>query len=151
MNENWIREMVGHAEVELLEPVVAGSYGTWRVIYHVGKFGVDDGGGIKVSTGWASDWGRPQMDNPEALDYLTVQTTGKAKLRSRYEPKAHVRPWQKCVVIDVYDGYLGPGDTVTITYGDKSQGSLGSRSQTFCEKSFEFRVLVDCFGTFMGA
>ncbi len=34
MNEDWIREMVGRAEVEPLEQIGVGSYGTWRVIYH---------------------------------------------------------------------------------------------------------------------
>jgi len=48
-----------------------------------------------------------------------------------------------CIVIDVYDGSLAPGDTVTIVLGDRSQGSPGIRAQTFVETVHEFRVLVD--------
>ena len=34
-----------------------------------------------------------------------------------------------------------------VTYGDTSQGSEGIVAQTFCEKTFEFKVAVDAFGT----
>ncbi|RMF91204.1 MAG: DUF3604 domain-containing protein, partial [Nitrospinota bacterium] len=147
MDTAWIREYVGWAELDPVTPVVAGTYGTWTLTYHVGKYGVDDGGTIVVCVRTACDWGRPQLEDPQAPDYLTVTTTGQASLRVRYDPKAYIRPWPKGIVIDVYDGYLSPGDTVTIIYGDRSQGSPGSRAQTFCEKTFEFRVVVDCFGT----
>ena len=84
-----------------------------------------------------------QFDDPGAPAYTTVSTTGAAKLRPYYSTRAHLRPWKKCLVIDVYDGCLAPGDTVTIVLGDQSHGSPGIRAQTFQESAHEFRFLVD--------
>src|SRR5699024_4508207 len=39
------------------------------------------------------------------------------------------------------------GDTVTIVFGDRAQGGPGMRAQTFAETEFEFKVLVDAFGS----
>ncbi len=124
-------------------PVVAGTVGEWTLTYTVGSYGIDEGGTLKIARRFAGDWERSQFDDPKAPAYTTVRTTGEAKLRPRYDPKAHVRPWMKCIVIDVYDGCLAPGDTVTITLGDRSEGSPGIRAQSFIESAHEVRFLVD--------
>jgi len=124
-------------------PIVAGTVGQWRLRYTVGSYGIDEGGTIKVARRFASDFERPQFDAPSAPAYTTATTTGEAKLRLHYDPKGHVRPWMKCLVIDIYDGCLAPGDTVDITFGDQSHGSVGIRAQSFLESAHEFRVLVD--------
>mgnify|MGYP001985336426 CR=1 FL=1 len=124
-------------------PVVAGTVGQWVLTYTVGSYGVDEGGTIKLAQRFASDWQVPQFDRPGEPGYTTVVTDGAAKLAARYDAKAHERPWMKCLVIDVYDGSLAPGDRVTITLGDQSGGSPGIRAQSFQESAHEFRVLVD--------
>lgn len=124
-------------------PVVAGTVGEWTLVYTVGRYGIDEGGTIKIARRFAGDWERPQFGNPSAPAYTTVRTSGEAKIHVRYDPKAHVRPWMKCIVIDVYDGCLAPGDTVTVTLGDRSGGSPGIRAQSFVESAHEIRVLVD--------
>jgi hypothetical protein len=123
--------------------VVAGSTGQWRLVYTVGSYGIDEGGTLKLAQRFASDWEIPQFDRPTDSGYTKITTSGAAKLRAYYHTKAHARPWMKCLVIDVYDGSLAPGDTVTITLGDRSQGSPGIRAQTFQESAHEFRLLVD--------
>ncbi len=134
---------LGTVTLEPDGPVVAGQIGQWTLIYTVGSYGVDEGGTIKLSQRFASDWQVPQFDQPQAAGYTTVTTSGDAKLRPYYHTKAHERPWMKCLVIDVYDGSLLPGDTVTIILGDRSQGSPGTRAQTFQESAHEFRLLID--------
>lgn len=94
-----------------------------------------------------SDWGTPQTERPGQADFLTVSTTGHARVAASCDPHAHVRPWQKSITISVTDGCLREGETVTLVLGDTSAGGPGSRAQTFCEPRFEFKVLVDCFGT----
>ncbi|WP_266216321.1 DUF3604 domain-containing protein [Paraliomyxa miuraensis] len=125
------------------DPVVAGTVGQWTLTYTVGSYGIDEGGTIKIARRFASDWERPQFEDPGGPGYTTATTTGEARLALRYDPKAHVRPWMKCLVIDVYDGCLAPGDTVTITLGDRSGGGPGIRAQSFLESAHEIRVLVD--------
>ncbi|MFQ5961291.1 MAG: DUF3604 domain-containing protein [Candidatus Methylomirabilales bacterium] len=147
MNESWVRDHVGWVEMDPRGPVVAGSWGTWRIIFHVGRYGIDDGGTVRLCHRFASDWSRPQTENPAADSYLSVVTDGGALLRIRYDLKGHVRPWQRSVVVDVFDGFLREGETLSFTLGDRSGGSRGSRAQTFCESAFRFRTFVDCFGS----
>lgn len=131
------KEIYGRATIWPQDLVYAGMYGSWTLTYFAGRHGLDDGGRIMVARRLASDWGVPQFEQPEAPDYTTVSTTGNASLR----------PWRPGLVIQVMDGYLKPDDQVIITLGDKGWGSPGSRAQTFLEESFEFRVLVDPYGT----
>jgi Protein of unknown function (DUF3604) len=134
---------LGTVRVEPCGPVVAGSMGTWTITLTVGSAGIDEGGTIKIGQRFASDWQSPQFDKPTDAGYTTLTTTGEAKLRPRYDRKGHDRPWMQCIVIDVYDGSLSPGNTVTVVLGDRSRGSPGIRAQTFQESKHEFRVFVD--------
>ena len=140
-------EWFGCASVSPSDPVVAGSYGTWVVRYVVGKYGVDDGGAIKVAYKMASDWGTPQMTDPAGEDYLTVRTTGNAKLKSKYEKRGYLRPYFRTIKIDVYDGSLVAGDEVIVTVGDTLEGSPGTRAQTFIDDDFRFVVAIEAFQT----
>lgn len=137
----------GHAVINPSDDVVAGRIHTWTLTFTVGKHGIDDGGHIKVAWRDVSDWKRPQFNKPRNLNYTTVVTTGKAKLDICFDNSGYIRPWRPCLTITIYDGFLAEGDTVAIIYGDTSKGGLGSMAQTFVEDTFEFRVLVDPFGT----
>ncbi|MFX1284568.1 MAG: DUF3604 domain-containing protein [Promethearchaeota archaeon] len=136
-----------HASLSPQSDVIAGSYGTWTLTLTVGIHGIDDGGHIKVAWRDASDWRRPQLGDPKGPNYTIVTTTGKADLNVSFEERGYIRPWRPCLTITIYDGYLAEGDIVTIIYGDTSKGGPGSMAQTFVEDSFEFRVLIDSFGT----
>jgi hypothetical protein len=137
----------GRASIDPKNDVVAGSYGTWILTLTIGTHGIDDGGHIKIAWRDVSDWKRPQFLNPKSPNYTTISSSGNADLDVYFEESGYIRPWRPCMTITIYDGYLVKGDTVTIIYGDTSQGGPGSMAQTFIENSFEFRVLVDPFGT----
>ncbi|MEW6046111.1 MAG: DUF3604 domain-containing protein [Bacillota bacterium] len=137
----------GYATISPSGPVQAGSYGTWTITYTVGRYGVDSGGRLKVAWRLASDWGRPQSLDPKGDDYVTVEVRGDARASVSYDPKGHLRPWFHTLVVRIYDGSLKEGDQVLIILGDRRRGSKGSRAQTFCERKFEFKVLVESFET----
>ena len=101
-----IRSRFGWAEIDPNSLVVAGSAGTWRIIYHAGSQGVDDGGGIKISWRDVSDWQAPQFHDPKEANFATVTTTGPASVRARYERMNYLRPWRTGVTIDVFDDSL---------------------------------------------
>lgn len=149
MGDAGIRERYGWAEIDPAGPVTAGATGTWRIIYHAGRYGVDDGGVIKIAWRDVSDWQAPQFVEPGAPGYASVSTSGPASLRPAFEKQRYVRPWRLCVTIDVFDESLSEGDTVTLTLGDTSGGAPGIRAQTFCKDRFEFRVAVDWCGTWV--
>lgn len=140
-----IRREYGTAELDPTDPVVAGVFSTWTVTYTVGAVGMDDGSTLKVASNMSSDWGRPQFDDPRADNYATVETSGDATVEATYDPDGHVRPLKDTVTVDVFDGSLGPGDTVTVRLGETASGSMGHRAQTFPERDFELAVLIDAF------
>jgi len=143
MTRDATNQRLGQIRLEPFAPVVAGSMGEWKVTLIVGSYGIDEGGTIKLAQRFASDWEAAQFTAPAASGFTTVRTNGEAKLRPRFDPKGHDRPWMKALVIDVYDGSLEPGDIVTIILGDRSQGSPGIRAQTFIESAHIFQVFVD--------
>jgi len=144
MKNDRIKELYGWAEITPEEAVVAGSSGTWQLTYHAGFYGIDDGGVLKISWRFASDWVAPQFVDAQAPNYATVTTTGPATLTPVFERRRYVRPFMQSITMQVSDDSLREGDTVTVTLG---AGDGGSRVQTFCEDDFVFQVAVDWCGT----
>ncbi|MFC1803172.1 DUF3604 domain-containing protein [Thermoproteota archaeon] len=143
MDRSWL----GWAEIEPKGSVVAGSITTWKLVYHVGKYGVDDGGSIRVAHRSVSDMEAPQFKGTIKSGYTTVISDRDVRLEYKYSGRGHIRPFRGAIQVDVRDGSLYESDTITITYGDKSHGSPGIRVQTFREEEHIFKVLVDPFGT----
>ncbi|WP_319633583.1 DUF3604 domain-containing protein [Pelagibius marinus] len=127
---------------------VAGSHQTFTLVYTAGKFGIDDSGSLRICFRFASDQTRPQFENPQGPNYTTIVASNSAVLQYHYDPKGNVRPWDRTLYIKVVRGFLREGDTITVTFGDRSRGSPGMRLQTFCEDSFEFHTLVDPIATY---
>lgn len=138
-----VMERLGTATVEPGGSTVAGSIGEWKLTFTVGSLGVDEGGTVKLAWRFASDWEQPQFELGRERGYTTVSTTGKATIRPHFERKGHSKPWQKCILMDVVDGFLAPGDKITIILGDRRNGSPGIRAQTFQETAFQFLFFVD--------
>ncbi len=147
-HSSYLPEDMGSATVSPTGAFEAGSYQEFTVTYTAGKFGIDDTGSIKIVHRFASDMGRPQFDDPGAPNYTTVEASNGAVLQIEYDIKRNIRPWDKTLYVKVVRGYLSQGDTITIRFGDRRQGSPGIRLQTFCEETFEFRVLVDAIATY---
>ncbi len=141
-------EIVGTATISPQGAFEAGSYQTFVLEYTAGYHGIDDSGSLKIVFRFAGDQTRPQLNDPARANYTTVKASNNAVLESRYDPKGNVRPWDRCLYIKVVHGFLEEGDKITITFGDTSGGSPGMRLQTFCEDTFEFRVLVDPIATY---
>jgi hypothetical protein len=141
-------ERMGSATVAPSGRFEAGSYQEFTLTYTAGYFGIDDTGSIKVVHRFASDMGRPQFDDPAAPNYTTVEASNGAVLHVEYDMKRNIRPWDKTLYIKVVRGFLREGDQIVVRFGDRRQGSPGIRLQTFCEETFEFRVLVDAIATY---
>ncbi|MDA1022608.1 MAG: DUF3604 domain-containing protein [Proteobacteria bacterium] len=141
-------ELMGSAVVSPNGGFEAGSYQEFKVTYTAGKFGIDDSGSIKLVFRFASDMGRPQMTDPEAANYVTVEASNGAVLAVHFDGKQNIRPWDKTIYIKVIRGFLRKGDQIVIRLGDRRQGSPGIRLQTFCEETFEFRIIVDAIATY---
>jgi hypothetical protein len=140
--------LLGSAELVPSGAFAAGSYQNFTLVYTAGRYGIDDTGSLRVCFRFASDQSNPQFGEPQAAGYTTVEASNGAVLELRFDPKGNIRPWDRTLLIKVVRGYLREGDRITIRLGDPRRGSPGMRLQTFCEDSFEFRVLVDPIATF---
>ena len=147
-HSTYLPHKMGSAIVEPNGSFEAGSYQEFTLTYTAGHFGIDDTGSLKVVHRFASDMGRPQFDNPAAANYVTVEASNGAVLHVEYDMKRNIRPWDKTLYIKVVRGFLREGEQIIVRFGDRRQGSPGMRIQTFCEASFEFKVLVDAIATY---
>jgi len=147
-HSTYLPEKMGSAVVEPSGSFEAGSYQEFTLTYTAGYFGIDDTGSLKVVHRFASDMGRPQFDDPAAANYVTVEATNGAVLHVEYDMKRNIRPWDKTLYIKVVRGFLREGEQIIVRFGDRRHGSPGMRIQTFCEDTFEFKVLVDAIATY---
>ena len=61
--------LYGHVRIEGAERVETRSYQTFKLIYTLGRYGLDDTGAIRVAFRAMSDFGRLQMSDPTAPGY----------------------------------------------------------------------------------
>jgi hypothetical protein len=141
-------ELMGSARLEPSGAFEAGSYQSFTLVYTAGTFGLDDTGSIKIGFRFATDFGPIQFDDPKSPGYTTVEASNGAALECRWEFKRNIRPWSRSLYIGVSKHFLKPGDTITIRFGDRRQGSPGIRLQTYCEDEFQFRVFADAIATY---
>jgi hypothetical protein len=139
---------MGRAALDRSGPFEAGSLQSLTLTYTAGTFGIDDTGSLKIGFRFATDFGPVQFDDPHAGGYTTAEASNGAKLELRWEFKRNIRPWSRSLYIGVSKHFLGPGDTITVRFGDTRFGSPGIRMQTYCESAFELHVLVDAFATY---
>ena len=139
MSNADIHQLYGEVRLEPRDEVVAGSYGTWTVTYTAGEKGVATGGRIRIYTDADSDRGTPQMDDPGGADYLTIEAPQAARIGVLVQSVLSV-------MLVVNGRALQPGEQVAVTYGNRSEGGPGFRSQTFQEARHYFWVDVDSAG-----
>ncbi len=144
-------EALGVLDIDPQTPLAAGSRATLRITYTVGSLPMQPGGALLIGTQYMGDQGREQLEDPAGDDYVSVASSNPA---ARFEPI-------KVPLAGLHGGFvvqrptpayrlvgpaLQPGDTVTLTYGDRSQGSRGLKVQTFTTDALVFAVYVDLDG-----
>lgn len=151
-----IHESVGRTGVlRVLSPesavVEAKSYQTLVFEYQVGERRIAEGGRMRIGFNWYADIGDIQFTRPHDPGYTTVESSNpNVKLVAGPEywfgqqfsslMGAYTRS------VSLIEGSLQPGDTITMTIGDRSQGSPGWLAQSFTLDSMDFRVEVDFDG-----
>ncbi len=138
--------LYGSATLSPTAPVEARSFQTFKIIYTVGRLGIDDTGGIQVAFRRIGDMGRPQTSDPAAPNYVTARSNGEGTIN--VEVGFHgMRPWNLVVTAHQSGGYLKQGEIIEIVFGDTSRGSPGMVMQTFAESGCEFKVMTDVQAT----
>ncbi|MET0633193.1 MAG: DUF3604 domain-containing protein [Xanthobacteraceae bacterium] len=143
----YLPEHMGSIRLAPPSPFVAGSHAELTLTYTAGTFGIDDTGMVKISWRTTSDMSKPQFDKPAAPNFTTVEASNGAKLEVWFD-RLNIRPYANTLLIRVGRGYLRAGDTLTIRFGDRRQGSPGFRLQTNCEERVELKTSIDAFATY---
>ncbi|MGP1678601.1 MAG: DUF3604 domain-containing protein [Burkholderiales bacterium] len=147
-HSHYVPHLMGSATIAPTGEFEAGSFAEFTLTYTAGYFGIDDTGSLKIVHRFASDMGKPQFNDPLGWNYTTVEASNGAVLQIEYDGKRNIRPWDKTLFIRVVRGFLKEGDQIIVRFGDRRSGSRGMRVQTFCEPTFEFKVLVDAFAAY---
>ncbi len=130
----------GCAHIVETDAVVAGSMGTWNLVFGVGTVGIGTSGIIRIGTDSDTDWGLPQLHDPTGADYLAVSGPDGSELAAQVPDLVTVN------VINTGRALI-EGEEIVVTYGDRSGGGPGSRSQTFIEPRRYFWIEVDADGS----
>lgn len=145
MYQKTYKNKIGTSKLNI-KKAIAGERINCRLIYQTGIYGIDDGGSIKILFRIVSDFEEFQFNNPKKNNYVKVSSSNK-KVKIKIDSKSHgthgkayLRPWSRGFAIYFFRAYLQNNDKIYIDFKNW-------RQQTFCEKSFEFKVLVDPFAT----
>lgn len=139
MSDAQINSLYGSAVLSPDDDVVAGSYGTWTLTYIAEEKGIGRGGTMRIYTEADSDRATPQLDDPAAADYLTVEAPAQARVGVLVQS-------MMSILLTVNGRALKQGEKVVVIYGDRGGGGPGFRAQTFAEARHFFWVAVDAEG-----
>ncbi|HYL38013.1 MAG TPA: DUF3604 domain-containing protein [Bryobacteraceae bacterium] len=129
-------------------PFPASTYQTFEEIITIGDMPMSPGGRIMLARMLQSDAGPPQNHDPAARNYVTLRCSNP---RARFVP-ADVA-WS-----GMHGGFRGEaqnsgfrlegetlrsGDTITLTYGDRSGGSPGMLMNSFSNDRMLYPVYID--------
>ena len=121
---------LGELTAEALGPFEARSHQTIRQSWAVGTHPVVAGGGFWVARHFSVNSGPFQTEDPAGEGYVTIATTDadatfETDVHMARGPHGGFRAPEPALVFRLAAGQLDPGETVTITYGDRSGGGPG--------------------------
>jgi hypothetical protein len=150
------------------DSAISGVYGTWAVVYTVGAKGIAQGGGIRVQlpdemhAGPRNSAIRLQATNPADDHYVTATCSrDEVEVRAWVEHEVenelvkHAKPsldgrferYVFVVRVQVVQGALQEGDTITVVYGDTSGGSRGMRPGEVTGADLPVLLALDATGS----
>ncbi|MFO7947196.1 MAG: hypothetical protein R6V19_10295 [Armatimonadota bacterium] len=140
-------EEMGSVRLEPSEPVVAGSRGTWRIIYTVGSRGIAPGGGVKVTP---PNQGKTIWDVGHVYAYTTREGVAcEVELEDCYPQTFH---WRRVPTIyaSTIGGALEEGEEIVVVIGERGGYVSGyerrAKAQTIAIPHTWWGVWVDTEG-----
>lgn len=145
MYQQIYKNKIGSAKMNI-QKAKAGEKISCRLTYRAGVYGIDNSGSIKILFRMVSDFGEFQFDKPADDNYIKISSNNqdvKFKIVSKStgaEGKIDIRPWTRGFMVILFGDYLSADEEIYFDFKNW-------RQQTFCEKTFEFKILVDPFAT----
>lgn len=155
--DNYVRQLArldldpqadGSVAIEAPPSITAGSLQTIRVRWTVGSLGVAEGGAVVVSNQALASYGRLQNTDPAGANYISITSSNRD---ARFEldeapiwgPYGGFRGAQPFPAFRVRGAALRAGDTVTLTFGDRSGGGPGFRVPEYSNDAIALPLHVD--------
>ena len=140
-----IPRAIGELTLSSNGPYRAGEFVTVSETYRVGEMPMAVGGGIAIGQGRS---GGLQTANAGGANYVTIRTSNPD---ARFTPSAPWGQWttfetRRTIAFQLSGSELSEGDTVTITFGDRSGGSPGLKLQNWSNDRVVFKTFVDLEG-----
>lgn len=144
-------DAIGRLTSDQEAPFLPGAHVTIRQTYHFGTMPMKPGGGFLVARHFMSNQGLYQTSNPDQDNYITIKASDPS---AKFAPNTRLlqgmhggfRRGAPGLYFELKEGELKQGDTVTITYGDRSGGSRGFKIQTFSNDAFPLPLYVNLKG-----
>ena len=138
-------EALGSLKLSSNGPFRAGEFVTISQTYTVGEMPMAPGGGIVVGR---SRPGGLQTAGPDSHGYVTVRSSNPV---ARFAP---VNPWgawgsfetRDVIAFRLAGATLAKGETVTVTFGDRTGGGPGLKLQSSSNDRVVFKTFVDLEG-----
>ncbi|MDP6381387.1 MAG: hypothetical protein QF662_08595, partial [Phycisphaerae bacterium] len=158
--DNYVREMqvreenpdaIGPLSISPEGKLPANSWQTLTQTYTVGDLPMRPGGSVLVGRQFMSNQGPLQRDDPAGDNYITIASSNStAQFENTNHPFAGMhggfRGAAGMMTFTLRGTTLGKGDTITVTYGDKSGGSRGFQVQTFANDFYPLPLYIDFDG-----
>ena len=105
------------------------------------------GAKVVLAVRHVSDFGRPQMNDPRAENFISVVTSrGDSAWRLGRANDMGRHPWNRGIELELVSGKVLSAETLMVTLGGAAPGSPGYRAQSFAETLFRFRLGIDAGG-----
>jgi len=132
-------------------PFLAESYQTIEQTYTIGRMPMLPGGGVLAAKHFMADHAPFQTTDPTADNYVTIRSSNQnAKFIVTSTPLGGMYGGfyspVDVLTFQLEGPTLGPGETITVTHGDRSGGSRGFRVQSYSNVRFPLPLYVDLEG-----
>ena len=128
-------------------PVVAESWQTIVQTYAVAEMPMVEGGAVYLGHDGFNNQGTPQFDDPAGDNYFTIRASN-PDARFVYIGRGDRQSLVTRIsgIFQLEGASLTQGDTITMTYGDRSGGSRGCQMQGYSVSQCTFPVYLDLEG-----
>ena len=134
------------------QPLEAGTKATVELVYTVGNRPMRVGGGVLAGRQWLADVNDFQNQDPAGPNYLSARTSATgARIEAVTVPLVGPHGSQRfpkpTPAFRLEGADLQTGDTITVTYGDRSDGSPGIGVQAFETDALLLPLYIDLDGS----
>ncbi|NSW57247.1 MAG: CehA/McbA family metallohydrolase [Armatimonadetes bacterium] len=140
----------GSATIAPDTPAVAGTRDTWTITYRPGPEGIQPGGGLRLAlSGFPIRlFALPQTDRPTDPNYTTAHCSNPVVPITVRVVRDLRQGWQDVQELEVLVGEpgLAPVDSLSIVYGDRSQGGPGGQMRPHEGDELPVRMYSDTDG-----